>query len=57
MFNTPPTFAWYLVGLVLKWLKSQGGAAGMQFACGGVLVAFGLVCVWLEIGRPLRAGK
>jgi phosphoserine aminotransferase len=29
MFNTPPTFAWYLVGLVLKWLKDQGGAAGI----------------------------
>ncbi|CUX96276.1 Phosphoserine aminotransferase [Candidatus Gullanella endobia] len=25
MFNTPPTFAWYLSGLVFKWLKSQGG--------------------------------
>ena len=25
MFNTPPTFAWYLAGLVFKWLKQQGG--------------------------------
>lgn len=25
MFNTPPTFSWYLSGLVFKWLKSQGG--------------------------------
>lgn len=25
MFNTPPTFAWYISGLVLKWLKTQGG--------------------------------
>lgn len=25
MFNTPPTFAWYLSGLVFKWLKEQGG--------------------------------
>lgn len=24
MFNTPPTFAWYLSGLVFKWLKEQG---------------------------------
>lgn len=23
MFNTPPTFAWYLSGLVFKWLKSR----------------------------------
>ncbi len=27
MLNTPPTFAWYLAGLVFKWLKSQGGLA------------------------------
>ncbi len=25
MYNTPPTFAWYLAGLVFKWLKEQGG--------------------------------
>ncbi|VFP86567.1 3-phosphoserine/phosphohydroxythreonine transaminase [Candidatus Erwinia haradaeae] len=25
MFNTPPIFAWYLSGLVFKWLKKQGG--------------------------------
>jgi len=25
MLNTPPTFGWYLAGLVFKWLKSQGG--------------------------------
>lgn len=25
MFNTPPTFAWYLSGMVFKWLKEQGG--------------------------------
>ncbi len=24
MFNTPPTYAWYLSGLVFKWLKAQG---------------------------------
>lgn len=27
MFNTPPTFAWYLAGEVYKWLKQQGGLA------------------------------
>lgn len=27
--NTPPTFAWYLSGLVFKWLKQQGGPAAM----------------------------
>ncbi len=30
MFNTPPTFAWYLSGLVFKWLKSIGGVAAME---------------------------
>lgn len=25
MFNTPPTFAWYLAGLVFDWLENQGG--------------------------------
>ena len=25
MFSTPPTYAWYLSGLVFKWLKAQGG--------------------------------
>ncbi|MEY4922156.1 MAG: hypothetical protein RLY17_873 [Pseudomonadota bacterium] len=30
MFNTPPTFAWYLSGLVFSWLKEQGGLAAME---------------------------
>lgn len=25
MVNTPPTYGWYLAGLVFKWLKAQGG--------------------------------
>ena len=25
MLNTPPTFGWYLAGLVFKWLKAAGG--------------------------------
>ncbi|HWZ65039.1 MAG TPA: 3-phosphoserine/phosphohydroxythreonine transaminase [Steroidobacteraceae bacterium] len=29
MFNTPPTFSWYLAGLVFKWLKAQGGLGAM----------------------------
>ncbi len=29
MHNTPPTFAWYLSGLVFDWLKRQGGVAAM----------------------------
>lgn len=30
MFNTPPTFAWYLSGMVFKWLKEQGGLREME---------------------------
>ena len=29
MVNTPPTFAWYLSGLVFKWLKRSGGVVAM----------------------------
>jgi len=25
MYNTPPTFSWYLAGLVFQWLKRNGG--------------------------------
>ena len=27
MYNTPPTYAWYLAGLVFDWLKSNGGVS------------------------------
>lgn len=30
MINTPPTFAWYLSGLVFEWLLAQGGVTAMQ---------------------------
>ncbi|MDD1794821.1 3-phosphoserine/phosphohydroxythreonine transaminase [Enterovibrio sp. ZSDZ42] len=30
MFNTPPTFGWYLAGEVYKWVKEQGGVEAMQ---------------------------
>lgn len=29
MYNTPPTYSWYLAGLVFKWLKAQGGLEEM----------------------------
>jgi phosphoserine aminotransferase len=29
MMNTPPTYGWYLAGLVFKWLKQQGGVAAI----------------------------
>lgn len=29
MFNTPPTFAWYVLGLVLQWMKGEGGVAAI----------------------------
>ncbi|WP_153074837.1 3-phosphoserine/phosphohydroxythreonine transaminase [Paraburkholderia bonniea] len=30
MYNTPPTYAIYVAGLVFKWLKKQGGLAGIE---------------------------
>lgn len=30
MFNTPPTYAIYIAGLVFKWLKEQGGLKEME---------------------------
>jgi phosphoserine aminotransferase len=30
LYNTPPTFGIYMLGLVLKWLKKQGGVEGIQ---------------------------
>lgn len=32
MFNTPPVFAIYMFGKVLKWMKAQGGLAAMEKA-------------------------
>jgi len=29
MLNTPPTFGWYIAGLVFSWLKRQGGLAAV----------------------------
>ncbi len=29
MYNTPPTYGWYLAGLVFEWLLEQGGLAAM----------------------------
>jgi phosphoserine aminotransferase len=30
MYNTPPTYAIYIAGLVFQWLKRQGGLAAME---------------------------
>ncbi|WOT06814.1 3-phosphoserine/phosphohydroxythreonine transaminase [Shewanella youngdeokensis] len=30
MFNTPPTFAWYLAAEVFRWLKEMGGVESLQ---------------------------
>ena len=29
MYNTPPTYSWYIAGLVFQWLKEQGGLQRM----------------------------
>ena len=30
LYNTPPVFGVYILGLVAKWLKAQGGLAGIE---------------------------
>lgn len=30
MYNTPPTYAIYIAGLIFQWLKRQGGVAAME---------------------------
>jgi len=30
MYNTPPTYAWYLAGLVFDWLKTLGGVSTVE---------------------------
>jgi len=32
MYNTPPTFPWYVMSLVLKWIQGQGGLAAIERA-------------------------
>jgi len=29
MYNTPPTYAWYVAGLVLEWIDAQGGVTAL----------------------------
>ncbi len=29
MYNTPPTYSWYMAGLVFQWLRELGGLEGM----------------------------
>jgi phosphoserine aminotransferase len=40
MLNTPPTFVWYVAGLVFEWLREQGGLAAMaeRNACKAALL-------------------
>ena len=30
MYNTPPTYAWYLAGLVFQWIQEKGGLDAMR---------------------------
>lgn len=34
MFNTPPTYSWYMAGLVLNWVRQQGGVKEMERRAG-----------------------
>ena len=40
MYNTPPTFAWYLSGKVFKWLKNKGGLENQKKKMNLKLVSF-----------------
>lgn len=33
IYNTIPTFVLYMIGLMLKWVKEQGGVANMEASC------------------------
>lgn len=35
LYNTPPTFAIYIVGLVMEWIDSEGGITGIEKCNGG----------------------
>ncbi len=30
LYNTPPTFSWYVAGLTFQWIRQQGGLAAME---------------------------
>ncbi|HDH06621.1 MAG TPA: 3-phosphoserine/phosphohydroxythreonine transaminase [Nitrospirae bacterium] len=30
MYNTPPTYSWYMAGLVFEWIKDRGGLKAME---------------------------
>jgi phosphoserine aminotransferase len=30
LYNTPPSFSIYMVNLVLKWIKANGGVAAIE---------------------------
>ena len=43
MYNTPPTYSWYIAGLVFEWIKKKGGInviAGINKRKSGKLYAF-----------------
>ena len=55
MSNTPPTYAWYLAGLVFQWLKEQGGLAGMRQ---GIFEGLALVAgIAQYVGAHLRRDR
>ena len=30
MYNTPPTYSWYIAGLMFQWIKNQGGVKAVE---------------------------
>jgi phosphoserine aminotransferase len=48
MYNTPPTYALYIAGLVFQWLKKMGGLGEMEKVN---LLKAGLIYVFLDASR------
>src|SRR5690606_23706661 len=62
MFNTPPTYAMYIAGLVFKWLKKQGGLAAIEranIAKAGLLYGYleGCGIYWHPVDRLVRFSR
>jgi phosphoserine aminotransferase len=58
MSNTPPTYAWYLAGLVFDWLLEQGGLTAMAQANGAKAeTLYGLIDASNFFHSPVEPGS
>lgn len=53
LYNTPPAFGIYVVGLVLKWVEEQGGLAGVEAANRAkAAVVYGALDAYPDVYEP-----